>query len=401
MFGRAVDALDSEGPDRRTDGGREVFSAVYSDYYRDLIEALVDRRRQTEASRSGTLACAALLTMIADATCRFPPASPPGSNRSGIARTPNTTRRSGSSDLESKQHRRRQELLERRAALRDRRAETSRRSRRLAAVGVAPLSAALSLDGTRAALDPGTLLLRLLGRQGALVLFAVEPAGAKGAGLTVFALPPTTDRSVGRRGAAATSRLSRSCGSGCRSRSPPARGNSTKSSCGRPRSLIAGYERLLILPDGPLHTLPWAALRPRRDEGAAPLSRRVEAHPHRDLGHRVCRAEKGPAPATPGNGGYGRGVRRSEVSEAPREEGRRATRRGRHGSVDRMSGDVILEARLRQGPSAARAGSVSNRCRKPAGKSARSRRSSRRSPRLISVSTRPKSGPRRSARTCP
>src|SRR4029078_7148699 len=53
----------------------------------------------------------------------------------------------------------------------------------------------LDLDGARSALDPGTLLLAFSVGKERTLLFAVEPAGARGAGLTVYPLSGN-DRSL-------------------------------------------------------------------------------------------------------------------------------------------------------------------------------------------------------------
>ncbi|MET0619973.1 MAG: CHAT domain-containing protein [Thermoanaerobaculia bacterium] len=265
MFGRAVDALDSQ---KGRIGGpmeaREVFSAVYADYYRDLIEALVDRRRQTEAFAVLERSHARLLlTMIAERDLSLPSGLPPGLEETRDredAEYDQTLRELR--DLDSKQHKRRQELLERRAALRDRRAETLEKIKKASPQWASlRYPQPLSLEGTRSALDPGTLLLAYSVGKERSFLFAVEPAGAKGAGLTVYALP-ANDRSLREAVAAQRNLLGFRAPAGAEAaRQLSARSRELYEKLLQPAdSLIAGYERLLILPDGPLHTLPWAAL---------------------------------------------------------------------------------------------------------------------------------------------
>ena len=265
MFRRAVDALDSQkgrlgGPME----AREVFSAVYADYYRDLIEALVDRQRAAEAFAVLERSHARLLlTMLAERDLALPSGLPPALEEERDredAEYDDTLRQLR--ELEPNQQKKRQELWARRAILRDRRAETLEKIKRASPQWASlRYPQPLDLDGARAALDPGTLLLAFsVGKERAL-LFAVEPAGAKGAGLTVYSLSGN-DRSLREAVAAQRNLLDFRAPAGTDAgRQLSARSRGLYETLLQPAEpLIAGYERLLILPDGPLHTLPWAAL---------------------------------------------------------------------------------------------------------------------------------------------
>ncbi len=265
MFRRAVDALDSQkgrlgGPME----AREVFSAVYADYYRDLIEALVDRQRAAEAFAVLERSHARLLlTMLAERDLALPSGLPPALEEERDredAEYDDTLRQLR--ELEPNQQKKRQELWARRAILRDRRAETLEKIKRASPQWASlRYPQPLDLDGARAALDPGTLLLAFSVGKERTLLFAVEPTGAKGAGLTVYSLSGN-DRSLREAVAAQRNLLDFRAPAGTDAgRQLSTRSRGLYETLLQPAEpLIAGYERLLILPDGPLHTLPWAAL---------------------------------------------------------------------------------------------------------------------------------------------
>jgi CHAT domain-containing protein/Flp pilus assembly protein TadD len=120
----------------------------------------------------------------------------------------------------------------------------------------------LDLAGSRAALDPGTVLLEYaVGRQKSW-LFVVQPADAKGSGLSVF---PLAIGAESLRSEVESFRLlMKDPGSDLAElRAQARRLYSLLVRPAEPR--IAGAKRILFSPDGPLHTLPFAAL-VRRDE---------------------------------------------------------------------------------------------------------------------------------------
>ncbi len=114
----------------------------------------------------------------------------------------------------------------------------------------------LDTEETRAILDGGTLLLSYsVGRQKSF-LFAMEPSASKEPRVAVFSL--STDEVALREAVESYRNLLDLPAS---DRVLVDRSRSLYDALLRPAEpLIARYERILILPDGPLHTLPWAAL---------------------------------------------------------------------------------------------------------------------------------------------
>ena len=120
---------------------------------------------------------------------------------------------------------------------------------------------ALDLAATRAMLGPTTLLLSYAIGKERSYLFAVEPANAAGPALTIYSL--SGDEKSLRDEIEAYRNLLDSRG--------PVGGNSSQALLERSRSLyrtlvepaealISRYDHILILPDGPAHKLPFAAL---------------------------------------------------------------------------------------------------------------------------------------------
>jgi CHAT domain-containing protein/tetratricopeptide (TPR) repeat protein len=117
--------------------------------------------------------------------------------------------------------------------------------------------APLPLAQARAALDPGTLLLAFSVGEEESFLFAVTAANVPGPGLTVFRLPG--GGSALREEITAFRNLLQRDGSDRKALA--ARAARLYDSLLRPAdALIARAGRLLVLPSGPLHTLPFAAL---------------------------------------------------------------------------------------------------------------------------------------------
>ncbi len=115
----------------------------------------------------------------------------------------------------------------------------------------------LDLEGVRAALDPGTVLLAWSVGKERSFLFVVRPAGAPGSGLEVFSLA-LGDRALRERVASFRNLLQRR---GSDSKTIAAQAKEIYDVLLRPADArIAAASRLLISPDGPLHTLPFAAL---------------------------------------------------------------------------------------------------------------------------------------------
>jgi CHAT domain-containing protein/Tfp pilus assembly protein PilF len=275
-FRLAVDALESQkGKLGGSTEARELFSAIYADYYRDLLEVLVDLGRPAEAFRVLERSHARLLlAMLAERDLVLASHLPPeleaerASADADYDRTQRELR-----ELPPKEHARRAQLLDRLSVLRAKRSETVEKIKR-ASPRYASLRYPQPLDVTaaRAALDPGTLLLSFsVGRERSF-LFALEPAATGGSGLTVYTLAAgdaSLRAAVGAHrnlldlhGASSTSNADAARNLAERSRSLYA----TLLAPAEP--LIARAERLLIVPDGPLHTLPFAALLRAGEDGA-------------------------------------------------------------------------------------------------------------------------------------
>ncbi|MEO6193948.1 MAG: CHAT domain-containing tetratricopeptide repeat protein [Thermoanaerobaculia bacterium] len=116
----------------------------------------------------------------------------------------------------------------------------------------------LELPAARSALDPGTVLLEYAVGPERSWLFVVQPAGSAGPGLSVF--PIAAGEKVLRKEVGSFRNLLRRPGS---SRAAlRARARRLYNLLVRPAERrITGAGRLLVSPDGPLHALPFAALR--------------------------------------------------------------------------------------------------------------------------------------------
>jgi CHAT domain-containing protein/Tfp pilus assembly protein PilF len=115
----------------------------------------------------------------------------------------------------------------------------------------------LDLAGARSVLDPGTLLLEYAVGPKKTWLFAVEPADAPGPGLSVFQIP-IGEAALRKEVASFRRLLARP-----NSERPALQAQARRlySLLVRPaEKQIAGAKRILVSPDGPLHTLSFAAL---------------------------------------------------------------------------------------------------------------------------------------------
>ncbi len=115
------------------------------------------------------------------------------------------------------------------------------------------------LEAARKSLDPRTLLLSYSVGKDRSYLFVVEPEATSGSGLHVFPLP-SGDRQL-RSDVEAFRNLRELDLRRSNAEQLVGRGRSLyEALLGPASSLIAKYDRLLILPEGPLYTIPWAAL---------------------------------------------------------------------------------------------------------------------------------------------
>jgi CHAT domain-containing protein len=114
----------------------------------------------------------------------------------------------------------------------------------------------VDLQGARAALDPGTVLLAYAVGEDRTLLFAVRAQADPGPGVTVWSLPIGKGQLRGKVDAFRKAILSRAA-----TATLAARGGALYDLLVRPADpALAGGRRLLISADGPLHSLPFAAL---------------------------------------------------------------------------------------------------------------------------------------------
>ena len=134
----------------------------------------------------------------------------------------------------------------------------------------------LNLDRTRASLDSGTLLLAYWVGPRQTTLFAVEPSSvaSQGQGLTIFRLPVGEQRlrtlvrrfreqiRTGSNEPGASRAVGRVTGVATATESLAAQASTLYDLLLKPAARIIGrHERVVIVPDGPLHSLPFAAVR--------------------------------------------------------------------------------------------------------------------------------------------
>ena len=244
-----------------TEEARSLFAAEFADYYRDYLRLLMELGREEDAFlileryRAGSF-----LRTLAQRDLGAPgevPAHLERERRSTNAEYDRTQRELG--ELKpATQSKEIDEVLGRLSDLRRTQTEIAE------AIGKAsPRYGALrypragDVAAAKAALDPGTLLLSYSVGRDRTDLFALEAAGPRGApGLSVYALP--VGEKTLRESVDAFRRLILR---GAPSPDLSGRSRSLYDSLLKPAEpLIARNDRILILPDGPLHKLPWAAL---------------------------------------------------------------------------------------------------------------------------------------------
>ena len=245
-----------------TEEGRAGFLATWSRYYHDAMEAQVGLGRPAEAfhvlerSRSRSL-----LALLAERDLLFTSDLP-----SDLARQRRLT--DGEYDRvqaqlgqldRAKDTEEIEKLLGQLGGIRRQQEEIAQKIRR-SSPRLASLQypEPLDLSGARAVLDPGTALLAYSVGQDRTILFVVLPPDVPGTGLSVLTLP------VGEGALRAKVEAFRTL-----IQRPAARHDEMIGAQGaelydlllRPaETLVAGSRRLLLSPDGPLHSLPFAAL---------------------------------------------------------------------------------------------------------------------------------------------
>lgn len=258
---RAAEAVERQR-DRvgGTQEGRSLFEASVVSYHRDCVAGRVDQGRFEEAFAFLERGRArSFLHLLAERDLRFSelPAELATRRRELAGEYERATaelgrlspRRDGAEI---------QRLREKLRELRTRQEEIVGKLK-----ATSPLLAALhhptplDLAAARNALDPGTVLLAYSVGEERSFLFVVQPAGERGSGLSVF--PLAIGEKALRRAVGAFRNLLRDAGSD--PRRLRAQGAELYRLLLRPAERRLGNSRrILISPDGPLHTLPFAAL---------------------------------------------------------------------------------------------------------------------------------------------
>jgi CHAT domain-containing protein/Tfp pilus assembly protein PilF len=260
---RALDALETQ---KTKLGGREEvrssFAAKYAIYYHDGIEVLVELGQSANALHVLERSRArSLLALLAERDLRFKADLPVDLTRERKlidaeydrvqAQIGKLSTAGNEAEIE-RLHSRLRELREKQEAIGARIRETSPR------LGSLQYPRPLDLADVRQALDAGTLFLTYSVGKERTILFAVEPAGVPGPGVSVFSLP------VGEQALREKVEAFRRAVE--RPRGVPREALHAHASelysllIGPAASLVATSERLLLSPDGPLHSLPFAAL---------------------------------------------------------------------------------------------------------------------------------------------
>ena len=262
LFCRATEVFDQQRKKLGgTTEGRSAFGGTTAEHYRDCLAALVEIGRPEEAFRSMERGRArSFLDLLAERDLRWPADLPPELVRARkladaeYDRTQAALSRLSPTLAETEVHRLQVRLRE----LRARQEEIIEKVRQ-----VSPRNATLhhpqplDLATARKTLDPGTLLVAYsIGRDRSF-LFVVEAAGTAGPGLEVFPLS-LGDQALRQRVESFRNLLQRA---DSERTAFAEQGRELYDLLLRPAdSRIATAARILISPDGPLHTLPFAAL---------------------------------------------------------------------------------------------------------------------------------------------
>jgi CHAT domain-containing protein/Tfp pilus assembly protein PilF len=268
---RALDAFEHQTT--RLGGTEEVrsgFAAQYEGYYHDSIETLVELNRPAEALHVLERSRArSLLALLAERDVLFTADLAPDLAREKRLRDAEYDRvQARIAQLSpAKDGAEVQELLDRLREVREKQEEIADRIRK-ASPRFASLQypEPLDLAGVRNALDPGTTLLAYSVGADKTVLFVVQPTDVPGTGVAVLSLP-VGETVLREKTEAFRNGIQRPLGVGRPALLARARG--LYDILVRPaESQIAASRRLLISPDGPLHSLPFAAL-VRQEPGSA------------------------------------------------------------------------------------------------------------------------------------
>ena len=254
---RAIDVLDRQ---RARVGGtseaKTAFESTLGNYYQACLEGLIQTGRPEEAFRTLERGRArSFLTLLAERDLRFADLPPElAAERRRLDAEYDRVQSQLAHEEEAGTERLTGELRD----LRNRQEEIRARIRR-----ESPRSAALQdpepldLAGARRVLDPGTVLLEYAVGPEASWLFVVQPSGLPGPGLSVFPIHANA-KSLGED-VETFRRLLKRPGSDRTALQERAR--RLYDLLVRPaEARITRAQRILLSPDGPLHTLPFAAL---------------------------------------------------------------------------------------------------------------------------------------------
>ena len=264
-FRRAIEALEAQkGKLGGSEEARSGFAAKYGHLYRDYIELLLESNRPGEALHVLERSRArSLLSMLAERDLVFAseiPADLARERKLTDGEYDRTQAKLG--ELSPKQDAQAIEgLLVRLRELREKQGEIAERVKKISPrLASLQYPQPLDLAGIERALDPGTVLLSYSVGKNKTHLFVVQTSSgllSKAPGLSVFTF------ALGEKGLREKVETFRNL---IDQRTGPDRelisqGKQLYESLVKPaEALIEGSRRVVILPDGPLHTLPFAAL---------------------------------------------------------------------------------------------------------------------------------------------
>ncbi len=257
---------DLEAQQRKLGGSEEslsIFESRVGDYYKDYLDLLMELKREQDAFlilerfRAG-----AFLRTLAQRDLAAPDEIVGDLERERRATNVEYERIQGAiRQLDPGSDRKKiDEDLARLAELRQQQSEIAARIKRASPrYGALKYPQPLDLAGARAALDPGTLLLSYSIGAARSFLFVVSSDPSSGPSLSVYTLP-AGEKGL-RESVEAFRRLIRRSGGALSSPELVSRSRSLYDLLLKPaETRIDRSHRLLIVPDGPLNTLPWSAL---------------------------------------------------------------------------------------------------------------------------------------------
>ncbi len=260
-FCGAIDAFDRQREKLGgTAEGRSNFAGTVMEYYEDCIVALIDLGRREEAFRALERGRArSFLDLLSNRDLRLAELPPELARERRQADTDYDHTQTALSRLSPERDREKiDRLLVQLREIQARQEEIAAKIR-LASPKAAALHNPQPLDlaGARSALDPGTVLLEYAVGPKKTWLFVVQPADSTGSGLSVFTI--AIGEAALRKEVESFRHLLGRPDSG--RPAFQARARHLYSLLVRPAERrLARAERILVSPDGPLHTLPFAAL---------------------------------------------------------------------------------------------------------------------------------------------